>query len=92
MLSPLTVNAGFAPLMCDAVLTLTNGLIDGKIKCSGKGEIFGASDSYDRVYKGIRAWNDTDKMEFSYWLNFVDFPSRGSIARGICCDYILERY
>ncbi|MDR2427192.1 MAG: hypothetical protein LBD46_08465 [Endomicrobium sp.] len=91
LISPLTVNAGFIPLMDDTVLTLTNGLIDGKIKYSGgKGEILGISDFYDWVYKGIKAWNDTDKMELSDWLKVVDFPARA--AAGVPLETIATMF
>jgi hypothetical protein len=90
LISPLTVNAGFIPLMDDAILTLTNGLIDGKIKYSGKGEILGVSDFYDWIYKGIKAWNDNDKMEFGDWLKFADFPARA--AAGVPLETIVSMF
>jgi hypothetical protein len=90
LISPLTVNAGFIPLMDDAVLTLTNGLIDGKIKYTGKGEILGVSDFYDWVYKGIKAFNDGDKMKFGDWLKFVDFPARA--AAGLPLETIVTMF
>jgi hypothetical protein len=90
LISPLTVNAGFIPLMDDAILTLTNGLIDGKIKYSGKGEILGVSDFYDWIYKGIKAFNDGDKMKFSDWLKFVDFPARA--AAGVPLETIITMF
>ena len=77
LISPLTVTAGFMPLMDDAVLTLSNAVLDGKVKYNAsKGDILGVSDFYDWAYKGIKAFNDTDKMKFEDWLALLDFPAR----------------
>ncbi|MDR1196374.1 MAG: hypothetical protein LBL00_07860 [Endomicrobium sp.] len=89
-LSPLTVTAGFFPIIDDALLTLSNALISGKIKAFDKGEILGAADFWDWLGKGVKAVNDNDKMNFYDWLKFIDFPPK--VAIGVPVETVVTMF